>query len=730
MARFPNTPRFIYGDDDRELILSLPTTPFLKASTAVGGDIEADSGVRTAFIVRRDEELTLTLRIWEDEWPDVQDFLDVAIAGGVFTWFPNAEDEEESYDVTLITPAVNSTYAPTPDENYPRVLNFTITFTSASFDGAPASVREFQDEFETRRFGVDGASTERRPDAVSLDYLRSATLGPVATGDPSEGITFKWRVREVDGDIFICRESDDGTAWGPETLLFSYDDFDTDPILELDFAFTQNARAVVVAERASGMWLYWFDPLESDFVFVNIGSGRCPRCLLDDLDPLSQEADVLIFYMNDEASGGDGAMCYRQQRDRYEIEYLTPIVSGDMIDIPDPEGGGIAFRGRGLSGGVTASTPADLNVTQPFQPPFHHGGTIPPAPQFGDWQIADQGLGSYAAYFEFDRPMRQIDLQINYANYAPLKDGMFMHAIVDRSFIGAGGTFISAATKQFFSPSSEFSYVESLVYEPGFTILLVTTPLRLEVDKANAPTFGPGTMYPVSVPTEFEVPESADIFLEDAVKSVDGRVVVLYALRDRPTGTYSLQKLISSLYPVRGEAEPMELSQISIADGNELRTVLIIVAPQGVEPNQIDYAFTDPDEGVETGNMSLLSGELFVNLIAAIIPGDTPPTGIDPSKVFYTTIEDALETGNMSLQSGTLLANLFVVILPGTSPPAGVDPSKVFYDTLEDFMETGNMSLQATGTSLNVVVIVYDSLEIEAMETGNMSLQSGTLVIP
>ncbi len=53
----PNVPRFVYGEDtDQVLELSIPATPWEYAIQAIGGDIEADSGMRAAFVLRRDAD--------------------------------------------------------------------------------------------------------------------------------------------------------------------------------------------------------------------------------------------------------------------------------------------------------------------------------------------------------------------------------------------------------------------------------------------------------------------------------------------------------------------------------------------------------------------------------------------------------------------------------------------------------------------------------------------------
>lgn len=187
--------------------------------------------------------------------------------------------------------------------------------------------REFRADFEVEAFEVDGASTARRPDAISIDYLTAFTLGPVAEGDNSQGpVGWAWYAADRGGEVYFARENASGDGWGEETLLMAYEGA---PILELDFCFEQNGRPVLCAERATGadgaseLWIYWFDPTLNEgtgaFIFENMGAGRTPRCILD--TPQNPgNSDVLVFYQSD----ADGRTAYRMQRERYETPNLTP----------------------------------------------------------------------------------------------------------------------------------------------------------------------------------------------------------------------------------------------------------------------------------------------------------------------------------------------------------------------------------------------------------------------
>lgn len=146
-------------------------------------------------------------------------------------------------------------------------------------------MREFQAEFESAAHVLDGTSTSRRPDAVSLDYLRAFSLGPVALGDDSEGIEdWIWYTRADAANIYIARRNVGNTGWDAETVLFAYTGAAID---ELSLAFTIEGYPVVVMERATGtagapeVWFVWRDPVLLSYELVLVGSGRTPRVVSD-----------------------------------------------------------------------------------------------------------------------------------------------------------------------------------------------------------------------------------------------------------------------------------------------------------------------------------------------------------------------------------------------------------------------------------------------------------------
>lgn len=190
-------------------------------------------------------------------------------------------------------------------------------WTPGTLTKLPAALMEFEGDFEARAPQLAGVSTTLRPDALAFDYQTAYTMGPVAVGDPSHGVLNRaWELRYHDGGYYTRRASDGNAAWDAEVLLFA----DARAPRELDVAFDQQGRIFVCAEIAGQVWAYFFDATLGAYTFADLGAGVTPRCVLD--SPFDTTVgDVLVFYMQ----RARGVLCYRQQRDRYGVEYDTPI---------------------------------------------------------------------------------------------------------------------------------------------------------------------------------------------------------------------------------------------------------------------------------------------------------------------------------------------------------------------------------------------------------------------
>ncbi len=200
--------------------------------------------------------------------------------------------------------------------------------------------RETQADFETASHGVLGASTVRRPDAISLDYLTAYAIGPIAIGDLSQGYEARtWRARVDGADTYIARRNAADTAWEAETLYWTttaqY------PFDEIDFCFDSNGNPVIVAERYSGVGreavIVWNDIFSILGIHIaHLAYGRTPRCALDvmphspDPDICPPIPEVQVVYM----LPGTGMVRVCETED-YGTEHPTPLGDDDNVYLED-----------------------------------------------------------------------------------------------------------------------------------------------------------------------------------------------------------------------------------------------------------------------------------------------------------------------------------------------------------------------------------------------------------
>ncbi|WP_444931500.1 hypothetical protein ACJJIF_06910 [Microbulbifer sp. SSSA002] len=168
--------------------------------------------------------------------------------------------------------------------------------------------------------------------AISAPFVGGAALpvrditdyetGGIAIRDSSEGLQYQvWRARILnDGtDIVLdAREVDEFT-------LISGSD-----ITEVSLAFDRNMYPVIAYVEAGTAKLNWYDSSAAEQVTTDWPGIITPRVTLDDKRQLQSAAsDVIFAYLK------DGHLYYRQQRDRFETEYLlqADVDSDGLIKI-------------------------------------------------------------------------------------------------------------------------------------------------------------------------------------------------------------------------------------------------------------------------------------------------------------------------------------------------------------------------------------------------------------
>ncbi|MEC7118980.1 MAG: hypothetical protein VXW65_03625 [Pseudomonadota bacterium] len=139
--------------------------------------------------------------------------------------------------------------------------------------------------------------------------------GGVAVQDTSQGLRVKIWQAYLDGDnvMIVAPEV-------PPTVLFS-----AAGITELALAFDQNMRPAVAYRQSGTAKLWWYDSTIADMTVTDFGDCRDLHLTLDDNRPNQiSVSDIIFGYIR------DNALYYRQQRDRYETEYLLSAVAQDL----------------------------------------------------------------------------------------------------------------------------------------------------------------------------------------------------------------------------------------------------------------------------------------------------------------------------------------------------------------------------------------------------------------
>lgn len=141
----------------------------------------------------------------------------------------------------------------------------------------------------------------------TLQPLIDYEMGGRAINDTSAGLQYQlWRVR-VDEDVVYL-----GPDGGNEQPAFI-----RPGITEVALAFDQNMQPVIAFTQGGQAWLWWFDGTVPGMVFTSILGAVNPRVTLDDKRRgQTSSSDVILAYLR------AGSLYYRQQRDRYQTEYL------------------------------------------------------------------------------------------------------------------------------------------------------------------------------------------------------------------------------------------------------------------------------------------------------------------------------------------------------------------------------------------------------------------------
>lgn len=146
----------------------------------------------------------------------------------------------------------------------------------------------------------------------SSETVNDYELGGVDIQDNSQGFTYLWECFYEEGWITL-RNSEHTIKW-----------LEVGNVSRVGLAFDTNLQPVVTYVAGGEVFLHWFDTVIQDFTTTSYGvDTKSPQLSLDDVRQInSSNADVIFAYVR------NSKVYYRQQRDRYGLEYFV----GDVPD--------------------------------------------------------------------------------------------------------------------------------------------------------------------------------------------------------------------------------------------------------------------------------------------------------------------------------------------------------------------------------------------------------------
>lgn len=158
-------------------------------------------------------------------------------------------------------------------------------------------------------------------------FTSCEALGGIGLSDPSQGLQVQnWSgyVSNVGLTTSSVHLSSNNT---PDTIIFS-----SPGIIWMRFTFDQNMHPFVAFYTGTIASYFWWDPTIPGNTITNLPTGPTyPACILDDprnLQTLLGNNDIILAYIN------SNNLCYRQQRDRYGVEYTLYSGMNNVINNP------------------------------------------------------------------------------------------------------------------------------------------------------------------------------------------------------------------------------------------------------------------------------------------------------------------------------------------------------------------------------------------------------------
>lgn len=151
-------------------------------------------------------------------------------------------------------------------------------------------------------------------DLPRCNLLSDKEIGSLELGDPTGGLSQAvWRCWFEDGFLKVQRLATDELPIGDIIVVQEIEG----EVTEISVTFDSNMRVHIVYIEEGVTKLYWYNTQTAQNEIRIFEAASSPRLCLDDKrDKQSANRDILFYYLQ------NGALYARQQRDRYDIEYL------------------------------------------------------------------------------------------------------------------------------------------------------------------------------------------------------------------------------------------------------------------------------------------------------------------------------------------------------------------------------------------------------------------------
>ncbi|WP_345842593.1 hypothetical protein [Shewanella algae] len=223
-----------------------------------------------------------------------------------------------------------------------------------------------------------------KPSYASLN-LHTLALGPYEyENNQSEPFTTWWLFELVGTSLNVYKMVNGDPVFEEELAIIS-------SATELSATFDQNGSPVIFNSDGMELELHWYDPVSAGYTSSSLGSGGYPFATFDMRYAVnSASSDVIIFYLR------DGNIYYRQQRDRYDVEYQAPntpyvdqVIEADMT---------VDYRLQLLY----------RYIDENYKPPTPQPPTQPDQP--GSWSYF---LNGYQSVIDFRADMLQLNTEFS-----------------------------------------------------------------------------------------------------------------------------------------------------------------------------------------------------------------------------------------------------------------------------------------------------------------------------